>query len=413
MLLSLTLDSGQLKWHRRKNSMYAYIDETGNTGPNIFDPDQPVFITAALITKTNFDLLHKKDIKQIASVIGEEELHANIIGADRVEQIAGDLLKLFKRCDARFFVSRIEKKYLATTKFVDTLFDSFENKAVPWHIYNMRPMRLLLVFKVASILTEDTARKFWSSILEKREAKAYEIFLESISELKENIEHLPDQRSKQLITNAIEWASENPESIYIHTNSKAARLGHLPNLAVFPSLLDGIEQRSKLWNRKVVEVVHDRQSQFQGTLRDWHELHKNASPGTITWTMGEKHTLRRVEGSDFRISSAHESPGIQAIDTVLWLFKRVIEEQPLGYHSARLMSHVFKRAYQNDLSFETVGNWLEAFFTDLYTKPFTDEHQKRAEEFTHLAEQHRQDQMLKYAQEKLEKTPNKPQGQTN
>ena len=383
--------------------MYAYVDETGNTGSNIFDPVLPVFMTAALITKTNFDIVHKKDIKLISRTIGEDVLHANVVGIERIEQIAGDLLNLFKRCDARFFVSRIEKRYLAATKFVDTLFDSFENKAVPWHVYNMRPMRLLLVFKVASILTEDTAKKFWSSILEKRESRAYEIYLESLQELKEYIAELPDQRSRQLITDAIDWATENPESIYIHTNSKAARLGHLPNLAAFPNLLDGIEQRSKLWKRKVIEIVHDRQSQFEGTLRDWHDLFRNAAPDVITWTMGEKYTLRRVEGSDFRISSAQESAGIQAVDTVLWLFKRVIEEQPLGYRSARLMNHVFKRAYQNDLSFESVGRWLEEFFADLYEKPFTEEHQVRAEEFARFAEQRRQEQMLQYAQEKLEK----------
>lgn len=386
--------------------MYAYIDETGHTGANIFDPDQPVFMTAALITKTNFDLVHKADIEKIASTIGEKELHANVIGIEKVEEISGELLKLFKKCDARFFVSRIEKKYLATTKFVDTLFDSFENKAVPWHVYNMRPMRLLLVFKIASILDESTAKKFFSSILEKNESRAYEIFLESLSELRENIGELPDERSRQLISDAIEWANQNPESIYIHTNSKAARLGHLPNLAVFPNLLDGIERRSKLWKRKVKEIVHDRQSQFQGTLRDWHDLYKNAAPDVITWTMGEQYTLRRVEGSDFRISSASESSGIQAIDTVLWLFKRVIEGKPLGYNSAKLMNHVFKRAYQNDLSFISVGNYLEEYFEDLYAKPFTDEHQKRAEDFAILAEQRRQEQMQKYAQEKLAKTSN-------
>lgn len=381
--------------------MYAYVDETGNTGTNIFDPEQPIFITAALITKQNFDLVHKYELARIAGIVGENELHANIIGLDRVEQVAEELLALFKRCDAKFFVSRIEKRYLAATKLVDTLFDSFENKAVPWHVYNVRPMRLLLVFKVASILTEDTAKKFWDSLLEKRQEKAYELFVESLHELRESVSKLLDQRSRQLITEAIDWAIKNPESIYIHINSKAARLGHLPNLAVFPSLLDGIEQRSKMWKRKVVEIVHDRQSQFQGTLRNWHELHKNATPEVISWTMGEKYALRRVEGSEFRISSAHESAGIQAIDAVLWLFKRVIDEKPLGYRSARLMNHVFKRAYQNDLSFDAVGRWLHVFFEDLYSKPFTEEHLKRAEEYGRLAEQRRQAEMLRYAQQKL------------
>jgi len=384
--------------------MYAYVDESGNTGANIFDQEQPVFVTAALITKTNFDLLHKNELKRIAKSIDATELHASVIGADGVEAIAADLLKLFKKSDARFFVSRIEKRYLAATKFVDTLFDSFENKAVPWHVYNMRPMRLLLVFKVAYILSEETAIKFWSSILERNEAKAYKLFLETLSDFEVNIGELPDARSRELIGEAINWAKNNPESIYIHTNSKAARYGHLPNLAVFPNLLDGIEQRSKTWKRKVIEIVHDRQSQFQSTLEEWHELYKNAAPDVITWTMNEQYTLRRVEGSSFRISSAAESPGIQAIDVVLWIFKRVVEDKPLGYNSAKLINHVFKRAYQNDMSFKSVGATLEGYYEDLFSRPFTEEHQKKAEEFAQFAEQRRQEQMFEYEQSKLEKT---------
>jgi hypothetical protein len=38
-----------------KIPLYAYIDETGNTGHNLFDEAQPDFFTAALITKGNFD----------------------------------------------------------------------------------------------------------------------------------------------------------------------------------------------------------------------------------------------------------------------------------------------------------------------------------------------------------------------
>jgi hypothetical protein len=29
--------------------MYAYVDEMGNTGNRIFDPNQPLYVTAAMI----------------------------------------------------------------------------------------------------------------------------------------------------------------------------------------------------------------------------------------------------------------------------------------------------------------------------------------------------------------------------
>ncbi len=34
-----------------KIPIYAYVDESGNTGKNIFDTDQPDFFTAALVSK--------------------------------------------------------------------------------------------------------------------------------------------------------------------------------------------------------------------------------------------------------------------------------------------------------------------------------------------------------------------------
>ena len=297
--------------------MYAYVDESGNTGSNIFDSAQPIFITAALITKTNFDILYKKEILNIAKLVGSTELHANKLGLEKVDVVCKSLLRLLKKSDARFFISRIEKKYLLASKFFDTLFDSCENKAVSWHHYNLRPMRLLLLFKFSRLITEESAEVFWSGILDTNEERSKIKFLESLADVESLVHTLPDPRSKEVIMDAIIWAKENPESIYTHINSKAARLGHLPNLAAFPNLLGGIENRSKLWKRKVVEVVHDRQSQFQGALRSWHELHKNAPEGTIELPFGETYTLRRLEGGNFRISSGAGSAGIQTIDVII------------------------------------------------------------------------------------------------
>jgi hypothetical protein len=34
--------------------MYAYVDETGNTGAGLFDKAQPLFVTAALLTRPDW-----------------------------------------------------------------------------------------------------------------------------------------------------------------------------------------------------------------------------------------------------------------------------------------------------------------------------------------------------------------------
>jgi len=374
--------------------MFAYIDETGNAG--IFDSDQPAFITAALMTKTNFDLLHARDIKIIASKIGEPELHANDLGTEKIERIAEDLLKLFKRCNARFFISRVEKKYLIVTKFVDTLFDPAENKAVPPHHYHIRWSRLLLTYHFAINLNEDTANKFWLSLMEKKAAKAQQMFLDTLLDLEKDTLNMPNKGLKQLMISAIQWVKQTPDSISIHS-TKSVKLGHWPNMVGFSNLLNGMEQRSKKWQRKVSEIVHDRQSQFARTLEEWHLVHKTFPDDNISW-MGKKRKLRCVEGSQFRISASADSAGIQAIDIVIWLYKRFSDGKPLDYHSAQLINYVIKNAYQSDFSFKNLEEALNEYFATKKTP--TAEELENAKVFLDIENKYVKEEILKYCEGK-------------
>lgn len=386
--------------------MYAYIDETGNTGSNIFDENQPIFITAALLTKSNFDILHKNSIRKLAAKVGDTELHGNEYGIGKIEDIADGLLSIFKKSDARFFVARAEKKYIAVTKLFDTLFDSFENKAVPWHVYNIRYFRLLMVFKLASILREDVVQIYWKAIIEKNKKKSYQYFNEALTLLKDDIEDLQDKRSKEIATNAVCWALENPESIYLHTNSNSARAGHLPNMAVFPNLLYGIDLISKKWKRPVREIIHDQQNQFQKVLEEWHDMYSKAAAGGIQLPLEEPLTFRRVAGSKFIIKNSSESSGIQAIDTILWLFKKVLQGDDIPFNSARLMKFVFKFGYQSDLSFDGVGSSLKEMVEEVNSKPFGKEEMEKGKRILEFAEMRRQEAMKDYLHNKQNKTSN-------
>ena len=157
--------------------MFAYVDESGNTGNELFDPQQPVFITAAMMTKTNFDAVRKNDLRSIACRVEANALHANELGVRRIEEIASYLLHIIKKADAKFFVSRVEKRYLAAAKVVDTYFDAGENLAVPWHMYWVRPLRLTLMFKLATyVIDKEIAQIAWDCVTAKSDAKS-KVFL--------------------------------------------------------------------------------------------------------------------------------------------------------------------------------------------------------------------------------------------
>lgn len=211
-----------------KLPFYAYVDETGNTGHNLFDEAQPDFFTAALITKGDFDLSFTKPVQELARGFGADTLHAKGLGIQRLDAIATDILKILRASDAHFFVSRVEKRYLVATKIFDALFDSGENAAVAWHHYNLRPLRLMLAFKLASTVDEDTAKLFWQCILEPDKEKAYQTLPTVCEALQKNLAKIPDERSRQVLSDGLDWARKHPEAIQIHTDRKIARKGHFP-----------------------------------------------------------------------------------------------------------------------------------------------------------------------------------------
>lgn len=125
--------------------MYAFVDETGKTGANVFDDDQPDFYTAGLLTRKDFDAVYGVSWRNFLAVKGLQELHANQVGHGQIEEIATGVQDFLRKSGARFHMTRVEKSYLLAGKVFDTFFDSGENAAMSWMHYNIKNLRLPLV----------------------------------------------------------------------------------------------------------------------------------------------------------------------------------------------------------------------------------------------------------------------------
>lgn len=375
--------------------MYAYIDESGNTGYRILDPEQPLFVTAALITKTNFDIVAKHQVAAIARKAGVAALHGSELGANGVESIAAEILRVIKKADARFYISRLEKRYLAAAKVFDTYFDAGENKAVPYHIYWFKILRLTMVFKLATyVLTEEMAQVTWECVTATSVEKSRERFLEGAKLILARTSELPDERSQEIVRGAMQWALANPHSFSTHLGNKLDRHTHTPNVVAFVNLMDGIECLSISWDRPVKEIVHDNQPQFERTLAEWHKLYSRpelAGMEPLSWPgETERHSLSRAAGSRFRLSTDEESSGLQVVDVILWLFKRSITDKGIGPNSQALLNRVFLRGLQNDMSFSGVGAQIDAKWTEMARSPIDDEAMLRGSDLLAEAEAQRQ-----------------------
>ena len=344
--------------------MFAFVDESGNTGANIFDENQPIFYSGAIATKNNFDIIHGQKLAQIAKSVGVASLHGRVLGIHRIEPISLSLLAVIKKARPRFMISRVEKKYLIVTKMFDHIFDSGENPAVLWTHYNHRILRLTLVFKLSVIVKKETAKKFWSCLLDRNQKRAYQTLSVVCAEILDNIARVPDARSREILAKGLMFVRDNPSVVDIHSESVFANNGHMPNIVAFFGLLDGLDMLSKKWESPVRTITHDQQAQFGETLREAHEWVKGLPPGSFRWA-GENHSLQKVASSTFDLKSDDDSPGVQMADVILWLFTQVDRGRPLPPGCSKLLSEALKKALMNDFSFNGVHEQIYPQFSKI------------------------------------------------
>lgn len=350
--------------------MFAYIDETGNTGAKLLDEAQPLFMTAALLTRSDFDIRFADDIRAIAKANGADEIHAADLGVGRIEIIAKDLLKVIRKAGPAFAIARVEKRYVVATKVFDTLFDAFENKAVPWHAYNIPALRMPLVFKVAYILDDSAAVAFIDALMEKNNQRAWSKMADFCRMILPRVVDIPDARSREIVTDALEWAARNPEALQFVNSDKVGRKSHLPNIIGFGNLLGAIEKQSAIWERPVDVIRHDRQNEFAAGIKFWHQMYSNAREDVVEHPFGGKMVLRRVFGSRLEISEAKASAGIQIIDVILWLFARA-QKTDLPPNCQAILNYAYGRGFLDDFSFKTAEEAATRLVLEAESQPLS------------------------------------------
>ncbi|MGY3548486.1 hypothetical protein ACVW0W_004253 [Bradyrhizobium sp. USDA 4469] len=209
--------------------MYCFIDESGNTGLELFDPNQPTLYYGLLTAQANLDLVAEPLLKDLRRSLGVKRIHANELGVGRLSTIAEKLIRFSKKNDLRFSLLKVTKPDHAIICFFDQVFDSGMNKAVPWHHY-FTPLRYILVFKVAHLFDENLAKDAWKARRERNTARAAQMLTKICHELLARVDKLPDARSREVISGALRWAAENPHEISYGVGNYDSALQISPNL---------------------------------------------------------------------------------------------------------------------------------------------------------------------------------------
>ena len=353
--------------------MFFYVDESGHTGSNLFDPDQPLLFYGALSSRLNVDVLAKSLLKRARQKAGVKRLHANELGNSGLSRIAEELIRAQKRFSLRFDFYRVNKKDHAAICFFDQIFDQGMNPAVPWSAY-WTPLRYMLLLRVSTLFDEELLRAAWAARITPIDKKAEEILREVCNELLGRISELPDERTQEIVTDALNWAITNTSEIHYNVRKKSDAISVMPNAIGFQHVLIGIALRVRQSGRKDISVVVDRQSQFnkaQARTNDWYGRLSGANqplgPGLPTLD------LRGMPNTKISFSSGFDSAGLELVDVYLWIFKRLFEEKDVTPDLYPLIKKQLPVGHTDEISLSAIVRRWEPVFRSMEATELTEE----------------------------------------
>jgi hypothetical protein len=326
--------------------MYFYVDESGNTGNNLFDLEQPSLFYGLISSPKNLDVVLERPLSTLREKLGVKRLHANELGNKGLVTIVDEVIDLQKRHDIRFDMYKIVKQDQAAICFFDQVFDSAMNKAVPWSSY-WTPLRYVLLLKVAHLFDVDTLKKAWAARIELNDQKSIRLLVEVCQTLRARVDYLPDKRSREVIADALVWAEKYPEKIEYNAYAKEGVLQISPNLIGFQQVMAGIARKTISTGKEAKAIVIDQQCEFnkaQKSLADkygsFRGIEFSRPPG-----MPEPDYSGMPQISPSFVPG-EKSSGLEIVDIYLWTTKRYMELKPLASPLHQLLYNQRHRPYR-------------------------------------------------------------------
>ncbi len=377
--------------------MYFYVDESGHTGTNLFDENQPILYYGVLSSKVNIDVLAESTISSLRKRLGVDRLHANELGNAGIAKISKEIYNLQKRYDLRFDIYRVAKADHALISFFDQVFDQGLNPAITWTGY-WTPMRYVLLLKLASLFDEQTLKLAWAARIELNDEKAESGLVEVCKTIKGRVGDLPDERSRTLIYDTLNWAEHNPSEIYYNAKRKKDMLSITPNLIGFQSVMHGITLRLLKNGKKASQITVDQQSQFNKAQKTLAEFY--ASAGDVPMVTGPglpEISFKGMPTTPISFKAGTDSAGLELVDIYLWIFKRLIEKKEITPEIYPIAKKQMHKSRTDEISISAIALRWQKWFEEL-PEPSVEQMEK-AKELMAMDEKRRLEGMTLSAQQ--------------
>ncbi|HMH52229.1 MAG TPA: DUF3800 domain-containing protein [Candidatus Acidoferrum sp.] len=365
------------KKHNRVGLVEAYSDESGHSGSNLFDPNQPWFMTGTLLARAGVHEAGEPVVRDLCARIGVDELHATALGPQKIEIIAPELQRFLESVEARFLFTHLEKAHVACTKLVDAVLDSGTNGAVSTMHYGFRGFRLPLAHIITECMTPRDQKDFWETYRTRDSEKFAEVVRRIDAKFRA---HATDPRLKVILGDAFAWAITHPAEVLDFKRDE----GDAPNMIAFSLLIDGIHTALRDTGLCLKRFVHDEQEQFGLFMQQWYGVLRHWDQPTMG-PMTLISDLRRVNviRCGIELASSKETPGLQIVDIALWLYKRSIRSVLRDFpRCSNLVEFIADRAVVNEFSRRQLRDDAAQMIAEIAALPVSNADARSARQFT-------------------------------
>lgn len=308
--------------------MYFYVDESGHTGLELFDPSQPNFYYGLLISSADLNIELQSDIQNLRDKFGMERLHANELTNIQKEEFIEVLIKTHDNLSLDFHVAMVNKYDHSIFAFFDQIFDSGVNDAVAHEDY-WTQKRYYLLYALHQLFDDELAKQVWEARVKDSEPKGNETITKICRLLAKKAEKKGDVINSCLIQPLL-WAADNISQIRYRTTKKFHSLQMSPNAIGFQFVLMLISDTNKLRGVDLNKafIIVDQQSQFnkhQQFLFDLYE--KSKSIFSISETGPVERNIGYLPITQPMFKSGISDVGLDVVDFLLWIAKRLFEKK--------------------------------------------------------------------------------------
>lgn len=367
---------------QRPTQLKMYIDESGNSGSNIFDSDQTSFFSIGILSCHDLTKLEK--CSEARRILKVEELHGAKLGLTRISSICPLLTDIVKEYKLMFLCSEINKIYFGKMKFFDTIFDSGTNPGVGAHHCFIKPLKFLLMVRFAELVTLGELKHFWTAY-SRGDVSSLTALMKNMAERVDSYD--TDARTKELLLDCYRGAVSAPEVVFGYRLVKE----DCPNVS---SVVMFVHELHKLFDGKNVlidEVVHDSQQQFGMSIEEIYQvLHKVR----IIWHLAEwGYKDVKVFSPTFYTCDSKSCDGLQLSDVILYLHKQARSKDIRG-EANRFYQLLQRRLHCLFMTKEGLESETEAQLRKIHSKSITAADYKQAALFLEQVESKRKARLL-------------------